>query len=43
MRCYLQNKLLVPSWVECLWFVAGVVSGVGIGTQVEGAEWVAQT
>ena len=37
---YLQNKILVPSWVECLWFVAGVVSGVGISTQVEGAEWV---
>ena len=40
---YLQNKILVPSWVESLWFVAGVVSGVGVGAQIERAERVAQT
>ena len=37
---YLQNKFLVPCWIESLWFVAGVVSGVRVGAQVEGAEWV---
>ena len=40
-RGYLQNKFLVPCWIESLWFVAGVVSRVRVGGQVEGAEWVA--
>ena len=40
---YLQDKILVPSGIESLGLVAGVVSGVGICTQVERAEWVAQT
>ena len=39
---YSQDEVLVPGWVEGLGFVAGVVSGVRVGRQVEGAEGVAQ-
>ena len=40
---YLQDKILVPSGIESLGLVAGVVSGVGVGRQIKCAEGIAQT
>ena len=39
---YLQHIVLIPGRIESLWFVACVVSGVGVGREIESTEGVAQ-
>ena len=43
LKCYyLQHIVLIPGRIESLWFVACVVSGVGVGREIESTKGVAQ-